>query len=73
MTMTLPIVVAESIAHRIRIWVMNSKMSPHYNMIVFPVIPMHSSKEILFFQKTGFVAAVKYPNLREFAAKYLQW
>jgi hypothetical protein len=73
MTMTFPIVVAESIDNRVRSWVTNSKMGPHYNMIVFPVIVVHSSREIVFCQKTGFVAAVQYPKLREFAAKYLEW
>ena len=73
MTLTIPVVVTETITSDMRAWITGLRMDFRYNMIEFPAIAVHSSREIVFSQKTGFVGAAGYPSFRGFTAKYFQW
>lgn len=70
MTMAFPVVVARTIDAGVRTWLTESKMGPRYNMILFPVIVVQSTRETVYCTRTGFVAAAQYPKLREFAARW---
>lgn len=73
MTLTIPVVVTETITSEMRAWIAGLRTDYRYNMIVFPAIAVHSSREIVFSQKTGFVGAAGYPAFRAFTAQFFQW
>jgi hypothetical protein len=76
-TMTIPIIVTNVIDSNVRTWVTESKVISRGNMLVRPVIAVHSSREIVFSQKADFNTTLTgiffNPTIKEFPSLYLQW